>query len=464
MIFGYLYWKIPDESPWSTNFFYGFENQFRRLSKKFKENKTKKILLLGSSVAAYSLHPEFIQKTLLENYNLNSDVEILSFAGMTPLDVYMMRNKINLLNEDVIVYPINFIDYRIHRNYQIHPGEKSFITTDEEFLLNDALDYGNAPQARIFYPLEIVLEFWNVLPLEKLADYLSSFIIKTNRYRDIVWDNIKLFYNHRYGRNTSYHGYMGTNIPETVDSLGWTTKRFSFYPKKYMKSEGFYIQVVPEILKDGKLEISILNKNSDVIQKEIYTTPGWKKIILNENASEKDLITIELSNSWKANEAIGDRFDFHRDEMGVRLQQNFGERIPNRIYHIYREERKEDRRYLNMSEDEYKEYFYYRLLDNFDKRPGLTYFHSIYEAKKKISEEKFTIHTQLKYLKKAIEYFEKQKVKVILINNPENPITLGLYKDSRWYKGKLEFLKNLEGNFVKVFDWKEKLNPQDFSD
>jgi hypothetical protein len=52
----------------------------------------------------------------------------------------------------------------------------------------------------------------------------------------------------------------------------------------------------------------------------------------------------------------------------------------------------------------------------------------------------------------------------LLINNPENPISLDWYKNSLWYEGYLQYLKNLQNSSVKFIDLKENLRMQDFSD
>ncbi len=460
--FDWLLWQIPNESAWSSNFFHGYEYQYRTIQKKWKNSSRNKILILGSSIAAYSLHPDLVKEELKSQYNLDVDVEILSFAGMTPLDVFMLQSKISLLKPDLIVYPVNFIDYRIHRNFQIHP-ERASLTSDSEFLQQDALHYGNAPQSRIFYPCETIGEFFFNLTWEVLAEHLSSCMVTSYRYRDVYYENLKYFYNHRLGRNTSYHGYIGVQVPERISFLGWTGKRFSFEVQKYMKEEGFYIQVVPEILEKGPLEVLIFKKD-DLVQKEIFDSPGWKRIILKSDLAISTFLTTELSNIWIPYKAKEDRFDYSLDEMGVRLQQNFGRKIPDRNYQVFREERKEDLRFVSQSDESYRTYFHFRLLDFLENRPGLQYFHSIRNAKILLAKEPFFKSTQLSYLEKLTKAYASSGMKIFLINNPENPLTLDLYQDSNWYQGYLQFLQSLSSDSVYYLDWKSMLRVQEFSD
>ena len=169
------------------------------------------------------------------------------------------------------------------------------------------------------------------------------------RYREIYSQNLRNLYNHRFGRNTSYHGYGGVQIPERVNSLGWTGKRFSFLPKTYMFDKGFWIQIVPEIIEKGPLTLTLHSEwETDVL---VFTDPGCKKIKLNSKFQKQySFITAELSATWKPYLAKEDRFDHSRDDVGVRLQQTFGLDRPLSDMQYVREERTEDLRYINMTD------------------------------------------------------------------------------------------------------------------
>ena len=459
LFFDVFIWAMPDESAWSTNFFFGYEHHFRELKKKPKNKPL--VLIIGSSIAAYSLSPKDIQDYLSKS-GMNVQVEILTYAGMTPIDTILLSKKFLSLNPDLIVYPVNFIDFRIHREMSIRHRENERWKT--RFLLEDTLHYGEAPQSKIFYPLETILEFYSILSIEKIAEYLAAYLVYSYRYKDVYYENLKAVYQHRFGRNTSYHGYMGVEIPEGIDSLGWTSKKFSFYPKPYMKEKGFYVQVVPEILNGGILKIEFFSQEGKLLQEEQFFYPAWHKIILKKDIPEDQMITAKLSQIWYAYQAQEDRLDFHRDEMGVRLQQNFGYGFPPPQQHFERPPRKEDFRYENMNFEEYKEYFFYRLFSHPEFRPGIIYFSSIYESKKWVSSQNFEPNPQYEYLLKWKSILEKSNVSMILINNPENPITLELYENSDWYKDQLEYLKKIQSKEIEFIDIKNMCKAQDFSD
>ena len=461
IFFGFLIWRLPNESPWGTNHFFNFIYEKKRIERTPRVNP--RILVIGSSIAYYSIDRDLLKGYLKEKTNTEFDIEYLSYAGMTPLDSFLLREDIDKLKPDLVLYPINFIDLRLHRAYVLHPnGTNERI--DDKVLLLDALNFVEAPQSKFTFPEKTIQEFYKILPLEKTSTYLSSYLFLFYRYREIFSQNLKNLYNHRFGRNTSYHGYAGIQIPERINSLGWTGKQFSFVPKPYMFEKGFWIQIVPEILVEGNLVLTLLSQTQ---KDEItFSESGWKKIKLNPKfVNEKSYITVQLSKTWQPYLAKEDRFDHSRDEVGVRLQQTFGLDEPLSDKQYLREERIEDLRYVNMSDKDYEEYFYYRLLSDFEHRPGIRYIHALKNAKERLTKETFRAGIHLQYLKKFSDSMKQKKIPLLLINNPENPLALNWYESSKWYQDHLVYLQSLESkNEIEFIDFRNKLNRQDFSD
>ncbi len=461
LLFGLILWELPNESVWGTNYFFNFEYEYRSALKKKVSADTKRILIAGSSLAAYSFDAEKISDYLKEKTGEKISTDILSYAGMTPLDMYLQREKFLALKPDIIIIPVNFIDFRIHRAYILNPSGTNF-DADENLLLKDAVNFYEAQQSKYLFPSEALTETFGKVSIEQSASYINSFIFLFYRYREIYLENLKNLYNHRFGRNTSYHAYHGAEIRGGISHLGWTGRKFGFIMKKYMQMEGFYIQIVPEILASGPLKAVFRSKES--VQEEVFSSPGWKKIILKKDFHPEAEISAELSSVWIPYLAKEDRFDYAREEMGVRLQQTFGMERPKQNLHSKREERSEDQRYEKMSRENYREYFYYRLLADPEKRPGIGYLTALKNAKERISKEKFKPIFQFKYLQKTAEYCNENNIKVFIINNPENPLSLEWYSESEWYKDHLKFLKSLENKNVFFADIHGVLKEQDFSD
>ncbi|MCB1190588.1 MAG: hypothetical protein H7A23_19965 [Leptospiraceae bacterium] len=459
--FNYLIWKLPNESAWNTNHFFNFIYEYRRIKQTPKSKP--RILFIGSSISYYSTDKELLENYLKEKTGNQYDVEYFSYAGMTPLDAYLTFDKIVDLKPDLIVFPINFIDLRLHRAYVLDPKNQNS-SIDEKILLVDALDFLEAQQSKYAFSWEALTAFYPYLNLNQNAKYLASTLFFFYRYREIYLKNLQHLYNHRFGRNTSYHGYAGVQIPERINSLGWTGEKFSFYPLSYMQKQGFYIQIVPEILLKGKLVVTITNKNG-FKQVEKFASSGWKRIQLkSEFIQQKSLVTASLSNTWIPYEAKEDRFDHSKDMLGVRLQQTFGLEKPENGQQYTRVERLEDLRYIGMNDSDYENYFYFRLLDDLEHRPGIAYLHALKDAKIRVAREPFVPTLHLKYLKMFSELSNKNKIKLLVINNPENPISLSWYEQSNWYEDHINYLRGLDSRYCKFVDLRNHLKMQDFSD
>jgi len=453
-LFGKLPFLLPNESPWNTNHFFNFLYEWEIA----KSPKTKKrVLVLGSSIAYYSLDKKALEEELRKS-GVDSEVVYLAYAGNSPLYVYLMKSWLDALEPDLIVYPLNFIDLRLHRTYVLFPAGSNE-TVEEETLVQDALTFIEAPQSLWIFPWETLREV--SMPWDKKAEYFFSSIFRFYRWKNLIWENINVLYQHRYGRNTSYHAYAGVDIPERVNFMGWTGKTFSFQaiPNYCRLGEGFWIEVPLPILKQGPLTIQFSHKAKTFSFK--FEKPGWKQVVLPKNFCEEGITKGELSRTWLAYEADGTYLDYHYDPMGVRLTQTFGLAHPRANSQYLRPKRKEDYRYLGMSDKEYEKYFNFRLLEGLDKRPGIGYLVALEKAKKRIAGERFRSVFHLRYLEK---FLRETKYPILLINNPENPISLDWYGKSEWYKGYLSFLKSLESDQVEFLDLKDSLPMQGFSD
>lgn len=457
-------WILPNESSWGSNYFYNFIYEFRSLDSKPK--KGFRILLLGSSIAHYSLDRRLLEEEILRKSGKQVEVEFLTYAGMAPLDAYLLKDKILSLRPDLIVYPVNFIDWRLHRAYVLEPKTGKNETISEDRLLLDALDFQDAPQSKYIFPWETFSEFWNIIGPEKAAEYSAAGLFSFYRYKDIYWKQIRTFYEHRFGRNTSYQEYNGVQIPERVTSRGWTGKSFSFAPREYMVRSGFYIQVVEEILRPGPLRLE-MSDSLGRIQVLYFDSPGWKNVKLRPeflNKGENNPIRAELSATWVPYGASGENKDWSRDLLGVRLQQTFGSEIPRRNRFLIREERTEDLRYEGMSKKEYEEYFNFRLLSEPGKRPGIQYLRVLADSKRRIAEEKFRPVLHFRYMKEFLTFMNGNRVPVLLVNNPENPISLSWYQESDWYREHLRYLREISIREECFLDLKDFLPPNDFWD
>jgi hypothetical protein len=462
LFFRKLLWLVPNEFAWNAHHFYNFNYEWKRVSSQKKKNP--RLFIVGSSIAYYSIDQVKLKEELHKKLGKEVDVEYFSYAGKSPLYAYLFMEELLKMKPDMVLYPVNFIDFRLHRAFVLKPGTKQEDMNEEE-LLRDAVTDIESPQSKILFPWETLVEMWDYLDWHRRGELFVSHIFKFYGYKDIYWEAIEGLYNHRFGRNSSYHAYAGVQIPERVNSLGWTHQFFSFQVADKIRKDGFWIEVVDMILKKGPLGIKI--EGAGHVQDLRFDSPGWKKIILDEaffEADNKPFLKVSLSHVWYSYEAEGFLKDYHRDPMGVRLTQIFGLDEPKKNMQYQREERYEDLRYIDMGDDTYREYFFYRLMEDLPNRPGIRYLFELAEAKKKLGNEKFRPILHFQYLKKFAERLEREKIPLLLVNNPENPISLEWYNDTEWYKDYLVFLKSLESDSIRFVDWKDVLKMQDFSD
>ena len=460
LFFEKLQFLLPNESPWNSNHFFNFLYEFQLAVQKPK--KAKRVIVVGSSIAYFSIQKSLLEKTLSQEISEPVEVEYLSYAGKSPLYVYLMRKKLLELKPDLVVYPINFIDYRLHRGFVLFGGNPQS-SWDENLLLRDAVTKEEAPQSFYIFPFETILEFSKILSLEHISSYVLARIFSFYRFRDIWFENVQNLFQHRFGKNNRYHSYMGVPIPERVSTLGWTGEKFSFRVLEAHTKEGFLVEVPNEVLKTGNFQISFFCPKTSESFTWSTSSSGWQKVLL--PVSMKDcFVSATLSDTFEPRNATGVLFDYNKMKLGVRLQQTFGLEKPlqNRMYE--REERLEDLGYASMSDPEYDEYFYYRLLSDPEKRPGIAYLVALMKTKKLLNQEKFQDLFHFRYLKKLSLFLDDQKIPFLLINNPENPISLEWYEKSPWYQSHLEFLRSLQSNNTQFVDLKNSLRRQDFTD
>ena len=450
LLFGVLFWKLPNESPWNSSHFYNALYEIKNAPPK----KAKRIVFVGSSLVYYSVNQAVVREKLKQATGETFELVFVSFAGMTPFDSYMMKDVILGLEPDLVVYPLNFIDFRLHRPYLL--GDTAQTVAEEKMLLDDSLNLAEAPQSLYFYPWQVLREYLFAIGIQRSAVYLSAAISDTFRYRLLAMGAVAEMISHRFGRNTSYHGYMGVQMPQRVNARGWTGQEFVFQPTEKIRKEGIWLEVVPEIA-DRDFFIRFDAENNS--QKFYFPTPGWKHISSPVFSAQN--VTARLAKTWQPIESQGHLFDYLHDRLGVRLPQTFGRQNPPSGLYFHREERLEDLRFDQMTEREYKSYFNEYLLKDPEKRPGIAYLHALKTAKEKVSREVFRRSFQFVYLQKLVAQLS---VPVLLVNHPENPLSLAWYGDSVWYLGYLDFMRQLNANKIDFIDMKNKLEMRDFLD
>ena len=455
LLFRFLVWKLPNESAWNSGHFFNALYEFHNLP----EKKRKRIVIVGSSIAYYSINANVLARELKLETGEDFDVVYFAFAGMTPFDAWMLSARIDAMDPDLIVYPVNFIDFRLHRPYVMGTTNES--VTMDQMLLGDSLFLEEAPQSKYFYPDEAFRKYFFQLGLGRSAQYLSSWFFAFYRYRDILPAHFQNLYNHRFTRNTSYHGYTGIQIEERVNHRGWTGRNFTFIVSDHISKNGIWIEIVPEMTNRAPVKVSFYHGSKK--EEYLFKNPGWK-LISSALFIPGKTVKAALSDTWEPFESSGFRFDYLHDKLGVRLQQTFGFDNPANDKYYQREERIEDLRFLGMSNEGYKQYFYEYLLKDAGKRPGIAYLNALRIAKQRVAGEHFKKGFQYAGLEKFVMAMVAKQRKVMIINHPENPLSLAWYGSSGYYHDYLGFLQALTNEYTGFIDWKNNLQMQEFND
>lgn len=134
---------------------------------------------------------------------------------------------------------------------------------------------------------------------------------------------------------------------------------------------------------------------------------------------------------------------------GVRLPGNLGRSridLPDRYV---RRQSLEDQILADLNYPAYRADFFARLEADGWQSPEfrhLRQFHTLRLAKYALGWADFQETRQFAYLRQFLTHYRGP---VLLINNPESPLTLSVYRKTVWYAGYLNFLKNLSNERVR---------------
>ncbi|MCB1140399.1 MAG: hypothetical protein KDK23_16695, partial [Leptospiraceae bacterium] len=146
LAFSYLIFLPENHSGWDSYRWYNFEWNFREAERYFQKSAAEgeinnnakgpartapeeggpldgkssrisfpdvepvKIVILGSSVARYSMQTEVLQSFLEKRLQRPVRIKLISHAAMMPEDAYHYAPRINAMEPDLVVYPIAMVD------------------------------------------------------------------------------------------------------------------------------------------------------------------------------------------------------------------------------------------------------------------------------------------------------------------------------------------------------------------
>ena len=467
LVFGRFIFEIKNTSGWDSYRWYNFEYQLQKIEKGAPADDTRKLLLvIGSSIAQYSVQKDMLERDLYKLSGESYRVEILSHAAMLPTDMKHYAGRIRAVHPDRILYLTNPADIDLERF--IPPWEFG-----ENYQVNSHRDYLEIRYPmKIFYPGRHALETLDMRSFENTLALLGRSLFYSIRFRKDWFEPVKFSLLPPDQPRKSYLYYQGIPLKEGIFREGLTGKCFSFdlgrdtlyaeFRKKLMNQHfrvRFYARKKSDRILPGRYEtdISYKYKSACRIDPEYRflfdfkpDRDGWKNIPLKKIGDDEEYFAVLSHVEEISGETVQGGLASFRGK-GLRLPGNFGlkKNVENDIF--FRRRGLEDVRISSLNDDEYIDDFYRRIQPQDWRKPENSAMHQLNTlrlGKFYTDWIEFEEIYQLKELGVFLQILED--VPVIIVNNPENPITADEYMGNSWYRGYLKYYKTLQSRYKNV--------------
>jgi hypothetical protein len=456
ILFNKYFYQIPNELEWDTSPWYNFKHKTMNLKPYgyFEDG----VLVVGSSVAMYSALPEDIQNLMNQKRESKRTykVDFYAHVAMSPTDLYYYLDDLISKNPKQVAYLLNTGDFQMDY-FNLTPELKLNGYNDEI----RALDYSGRFPVKLFYPAQFVRDYYSYLHKFQIFSLLAKSILHVNRVRLFFRDPLDAYYERHNRKGRSYHNYTGTTPNEGIYIKGWTLPTFTIHCELTdgALDELIYI-AIPET------EVKVFDDSKEVFAKT-FPEVGWHKIRIEFERSNSYKLLLITSNKTISSREIDPKSYAKERNYGIRLSQNFCKREFEENISYRRPQALEDKNLAEMSIEEYTQDYIHRMYEDADKRPEIRRHVLLRNIKKALSkEEKFVPWKEFEYLDKIKERLTKEGISFLIINNPENPIELEIYRNSVWYQGYIEYLQSKDDQVNTFFyDLSQYLtDPRDFLD
>ena len=422
-VFGKLFFLVPNHLEWDTSPWYNF--LYKRKEIQFSKEQ-QGILIVGSSVALYSVLPQKIEENL-NSKEKSFKVEFYSHVALSPTDFYYYLNDILLKNPQYIVYLLNPADLQ----FDHIKGTKNLFFSEKE----RELIYPQRALVKKIYPFEYLRDNLKNLSKNNFLLLLNKSLFLVNRYKSFVKDPFDAYIERVLRSGRSYHYYTGIVPKEGIWLKGWTTPNFTIHCEKSLEAESIFIY-------QPNTTLSILNEKEELIFQKTFSRKSWYKLNF-ESKTNYSFYKFKIHPTISSKE-IEPHLYIKKYNWGIRLSQNFCKKKQQTNIAYHRISSLDDSRFLDMSKNKYETTYYKRLYPKYDKGNFLARLKMIRETKIKLNQSRFFTWSEMEFIPKIAKILKKNQIKFILINNPENPLELSLYQNGSWYLGYLNFLKNLQ--------------------
>ena len=455
--------------------------------------KPLRIIVLGSSIARYSIQKEIMQQLLEQRLQRRVVVQIISHAAMMPEDAYHYVDRINEMEPDLVVYPVAMVDFELEHLMPPHiPGPFYDERAHFEFLKK------RVPAQR-FYPASFALDHSDRLTLTEIASGFMSGMLAGIRYSDQWCDPLE--FNRRASKDKplrSYIYYQGNPLAGGVYRDGKTSGCVAF-PASYA-GDVLTFEVPPELynpdfsveiewLSDGSSPLRIDSElarmwephwedrfryppslledenvqrqmffqdpcelNADVVARKTHKPDGsgWQKISLSPE-QQKGWIRLRLSHViWNYRLQPLDKSNRRYGE-GLRMPGQFGlkEAPVNQVQH--RRWFLEDQRLMELSDQQYLQDYMDRIQPpDWRNRPPVIPFNNLRIVKSFLPALPFKPVPQMARL---FNVRERLDAPMLLIMNPENPVESAVFSGSQYFQDFVTYLrKQHSSGFAEIHD------------
>lgn len=433
ILFYDLYFLFPNETEWDSSPWYNFIYKTKSLQNQKKEHRT---IITGSSVALYSVLPDELNQKEIRK----TKYDFFSHVAMSPTDLYYYKETLLSTRPDVVVYLHNFADLQWE---YLDQKQNSLIFQEEIWVKQLADRY----PTKTIYPTQYLKDYWNRISRKSFSKLATKSMFYVSRFRIFFWDPIIVYIDNHFRSGRKYHLYQGEIPIEGIWSKGWTKEIATIQCSEQRKGESIFIQkpntdVTFQFYQNQKtLDLKI---PSVTIQKSFSKT-GWAEIQWKDLAGKEivwQIVQIHVNTNLPTAKEVN-LIRYGKDEsVGIRLSHFFCKTLSKENYSYSRRSFWDDTRFIQMSDSEFREEYFERMIRDSANRNELFRLHKVREAKKTVNAVDFQPWKEYNRILEISDYFQANKIPFVLVLSPENPIEFAFYKDSQWRKDWVNDLRN----------------------
>ena len=468
--FRLLFWRLPNETAWESEPHYNLEYRLRRAERERPTDEFR-ILVIGSSIGAYSVLPRRLERLLRDSdpapaflKGKRPRVHLLVRQGTNPMNLLALTGRLLDLKPDLVIWPLNMVDFRLERPMALKiqpeilsPGPLSEPQKEQkqaalELMKKDLLEH---VEFRQFSPAGTLRHFFGDLSGDGRSAAILSILFASYRYRDLVPKAPGRLFSNRLSRGRSYLHYAGIPIlAGGINHRGWTAPVFGLQVTGRLLERGLELEASPKLWTAPGARGQTEQVQAPRLEFwRLISRPGAARTAVCESRPGESLGKINLKSGWQnvdlrgAGVRVGDFLclrvspgfysELFADILGIRLARNMGVG-PRSDRHTLREIRREDELYLRYSPKEYNESFQTRVMGF--ERAGMQYLHALKATKDSFRTRAFDESWPTLQAFRQTKQILCAKVPLIVVNSPENPVSLAWYGESNWNKDFLKFL------------------------